>query len=96
MSIFLVGYGSKRENYESLNFVGEGFRSERESPKREDVSRFHLGCEGERLHGFEGPYGSGNLWKISRSNDADEEHHHVMSWLGRTNESIAEGTWIFG
>lgn len=89
-SSFSVGCGSKRENYESLKFVGKGFRSERERPKREDVPRFHLGCEGERSHGSEGPCGSGNRWKRSSSRDADEEHHHAQSRSGRTNEAIAE------
>lgn len=87
---FSVGGGSKRENYESLKFVGKGFRSERERPKREDVPRFHLGCEGERSHGSEGPCGSGNRWKRSSSRDADEDHHHAQSRSGRTNEAIAE------
>lgn len=89
-SSFSVGCGSKRENYESLKFVGKGFRSERERPKREDVPRFHLSCEGERSHGSEGPCGSGNRWKRSSSRDADEDHHHAQSRSGRTNEAVAE------
>ena len=85
-SIFSVGCGSKRENYKSLKFVGKGFMSERE---RENMPRFHLGCEGERSCGFEGPCGSGNWWKRSSNHNAHEEHFEPVL----KNEQVYEGVF---